>query len=228
MFFYCVLGFPLTAEYKVFKYLNLQKITDDMVIIDQYRITDDGNHLLLQAHVSKAVGADNTPLFENVHIKRVVIKTAGMVSEVAPEMWGNDYIYEKVFSEPQDEICILLTPTALQEKFPKNTFTQDLFFAFIETEGEPNPCVPCGCDETVTEAVTFDETLLYQKVMGFTKELLKCCNTSTKGFVDFILLWNAFKAAVETEHWNAAIKFYKMLFSEISSINYTKACGCHG
>ena len=198
-----------------------------MVIIDQYRIADDGNRLLLQAHVSNAMNAEGVPLYQDVYLKRIVIKTAGMVSETAPELFDEDYIYEKILDGNQKEVNLEITPAELLEKFPKNSFTQDLFFVFIETYGTPDPCVPCRCDECVTEAVTFDETLLYQKAMGYTKELTKRCDSYINEFVDFILLWNAFKSSVETEHWNAAVRFYKMLFIEGQNINYTKNCGCH-
>lgn len=199
-----------------------------MVIVDQFRITDDGKNMLLQAHVSDAVDASDNPLYNNVYIKKVVIKTASMTSEAAPEIFDEDYIYKIEYDEnPPRNIEIVLTPEALMEKFPKNTFTQDLFFVFIE-ETDYECDLPCSCCKPETTAVTFDESLLYQRAMGYIKELSQECDTPSKGFIDFILLWNAFKASVETEHWTSAVKFYKMLFMNIQNNTYTKNCGCHG
>ena len=77
--------------------------------------------------------------------------------------------------------------------------------------------------------LTFDENILYQRVMDYTKQLADDCNMPN-GFIDFILRWNAFKASVETEHYIPAIKFYKMLFDDYSGTGRGtfKPCGCHG
>jgi hypothetical protein len=86
--------------------------------------------------------------------------------------------------------------------------------------------------------VTFDENLLYQRVMQYTKSLADNCKIPV-AFMDFILLWNAFKASVETEHYIPAIKYYNMLFGKDADGNpygaydktsgvISKPCGCHG
>ena len=77
---------------------------------------------------------------------------------------------------------------------------------------------------------TIDYALLYQQVMDYTKDLADDCQIP-QGFIDFILRWNAFKAAVETEHYIPAIKFWKMLFENQGGktlAHSTKPCGCHG
>ena len=124
---------------------------------------------------------------------------------------------------------MVLSPTDFNEHFNKVDFSHDLFFVYVKVKGTPDPCVPCRLDEEITLGVTFDENLLYQQVMGFTKQLADDCNVPT-GFMDFILLWNAFKASIETEHYIPAIKYYNMLFEQgsISMIGITKNCGCHG
>ena len=80
--------------------------------------------------------------------------------------------------------------------------------------------------------------------MDYTKDLADDCTIPT-GFTDFILLWNAFKASVETEHYGPAIKYYNMLFGNpdervtrdgshspfgggSANNRRTKPCGCHG
>ena len=92
-------------------------------------------------------------------------------------------------------------------------------------------CPPCRLDELTTLGVTFDEALLHQKVLGYTNELIQDCQVP-QGFTDFILLWNAFNSAIETEHYIPAIKYWNMLFdSTIDSGGYIGNkgnCGCHG
>jgi hypothetical protein len=67
---------------------------------------------------------------------------------------------------------------------------------------------------------------MYQKAMAYTKELANTCEVS-KGFIDFILQWNAFMASVNTGHYTAAIKFYRKLFSRVTT-STARPCGCHG
>ena len=194
-----------------------------MIIFDQLRISDDGGRMYINLHVNQA------DYFDNIWLDSITIMTADMVSEAAPEMVADDYIYRQVFEEEQKQADLVLTPADFNEKFTKANLSSDLFFVYIVCKGVPDPCTPCRLDEMTTLGVTFDENILYQIVMSYTKELLKDCSIN-QGFMNFILQWNAFKAAVETEHYVAAIRFWKMLFEEggTNNIGITKNCGCHG
>jgi hypothetical protein len=63
--------------------------------------------------------------------------------------------------------------------------------------------------------------------MNFTNTLVSKCDVPRE-FTDFILLWNALKAAIETGHYVAAIKFYNMLFGNMNDVSVISNCGCHG
>ena len=122
----------------------------------------------------------------------------------------------------------MLTPADFNEKFTKSNFSGDLFFVYVKCKGTIGECAPCRFDELTTVGVTFDTALFYQKVMQYTRELNEDCNVPMS-FIDFVLLWNGFKASVETEHWRSAIEFYNRMFDgHIVSMNRTKPCGCHG
>ena len=197
-----------------------------MVIFDQLRISDDGKKMYINLHVNRA------SYFENIYLDKITIMTANQVSEAAPELVANDYIYQLTIDGEQKELDLVITPNECTELFNKDNFSSDLFFVYVKTKavGTPDPCIPCRLDECTTLGVTFDETLLYQKSMNYTKDLLQGCEVPV-GFTDFILQWNAFKAAVETEHYVSAIKFWKLLFDESShtmTTYGTKPCGCHG
>lgn len=194
-----------------------------MILFDQLRISDDGKRLYINLHVNKA------DYFKNIYLDELVVMTADKVSETSPSLPTQDYIYKKVFEGEQKEADLVLLPVDCNETFMKSDFSHDLFFVYVKVKGTPDACTPCRLDEEITLGVTFDENLLYQQVMGFTKQLADDCNVPT-GFMDFILLWNAFKASIETEHYIPAIKYYKMLFEQgsISTIGITKNCGCHG
>lgn len=194
-----------------------------MIIFDQLRISDDGKRMYINIHVNQA------DYFNNIYLDSITVMTACQVSEAAPEMVSDDFIYQHVFEGEQKQADLVLTSADFNEKFSKNNLSDALFFVYVVCKGVPDPCTPCRLDEMTTLGVTFDENILYQKVMGYTKDLLKECSIN-QGFLNFILQWNAFKAAVETEHYVAAIRFWKMLFEDggISNTSITKNCGCHG
>lgn len=204
-----------------------------MIIFDQLKVSDDGKRMYINAHVNKA------SYFDNVYIDSIVIMTSDKVSEVSPEMPTEDYIYRKEIIGEEKELNLVLEAAdfvKVWEEDPKamsfnnNDMSKTLFFVYIKCKGTPGECVPCRLDEETTLGVVFDEAMLYQKIMGHTKDLLADCTVPT-AFIDFILLWNAFRAAIETEHYGAAIKFYNMLFgtgTDAGYYNVTKECGCHG
>lgn len=204
-----------------------------MILFDQLRISDDGQRLYINAHVNKA------DYFKNMYIDSVVIMTADKVSETAPGTPTSDYIYKKEIEGNVKELDLVLTPLDFTKSwetdlkamaFNKADMSNTLFFVYIKCKGTPGECTPCRLDEETTLGVVFDENVLYQRVMNYTKELVADCSIPTE-FTDFILLWNAFKAAIETEHYVAAIKFYNKLFGVVRSgysNNIIKTCGCNG
>lgn len=209
------------------------------VIIDQLRVSDEGKHMYLNAHIA------NIDSCKNVHIKDVTIRTYNQVYTETNELKSSDEnIYQKSFipsntaldelsgnsEEPVKSIALDISINDVILDRPD--FSHDLFFVYITTDGTPDSCIPCRMDEPTTIAVTFDDNLLYQKAMGYTKQLHNSCGNScaapSKDFIDFILLWNAFKASIETEHYVAAKQFYDELFGDVSTKNITRKCGCHG
>ena len=203
------------------------------VIFDQLRISDDGKRMYINAHVNKAT------YFNDIYIDSIVIQTADKVSETNPGLPTSDYIYIKKAEENAKELNLVLDASDLSKSWesdPKATafnrgdMSNTLFFVYIKCKGTPDICTPCRLDEETTLGVVFDENVLYQKVMDYTKELVAVCSVPS-AFIDFILLWNAFKAAIETEHYIPAIKFFNMLFDKVGKScqsRIIKTCGCNG
>lgn len=201
------------------------------VIFDQLRISDDGKQLYINAHVNTA------SVFDSYYIKSIIIMTSDKVNESADPFCASDnpenYVWKKTFNPSVKDINLVLPD--LDWSYSPSSLSNELFFVYIQCEkvGDVDACLeylPCSLTTMTTLGVTFDENMLYQKVMDFTKQLAKDC-TVPQGFTDFILLWNAFKASVETEHYKPAIKYFKQLFDLDSGIggdgNYS-GCGCHG
>lgn len=203
-----------------------------MVLFDMLRVSDDGKRMYINLHVNKA------DYFENIYLDSLTIIPADKVLETSPTVPSEDYVYKKVFDDGLKEAAMVLQPTDMNEKYTKSNFSSDLFFVYVKVKGTPDACTPCRLDEEITLGVTFDDNLLYQKVMQYTNSLADDCKIPVE-FMDFILLWNAFKASVETEHYIPAIKYYNMLFGmdtagkpygaydKTSGIIH-KPCGCHG
>lgn len=199
-----------------------------MIIFAQLKVSDDGNKLFINAYVNKA------DYFKDIYIDSVTIMTADKVSENAPELpstddEGNpvDYIYYKKFEEDTKYVDLVLSANDFLT-LKTSDISQTLFFVYIKCRGISTECTPCTLDELTTVGVTFDDKVLYQKVMNYTKSIADTCNTPT-GFMDFILLWNAFKASIETDHYITAIKYWNMLFGKDKEISISyKDCGCNG
>lgn len=192
-----------------------------MIIFDRLQISDNGKMLYIDAHVNKA------DYFDNNYIDYIVIKTADQVSEATTLSSDDTYIYRRSVEANTREIHLALQPTDMNEYFSKSDFSSDLFFVYIVCGGTVASCTPCRLDELTTLGVTFDYGNFYNKVMNYTRELANTCNIPTN-FINLILNFSAFKAAVETEHFGDAIKFYKQLFDLSGSSSSTKGCGCHG
>lgn len=192
------------------------------VIFDQLRISDDGKRMYINLHIN------NADYFDNVYLDSLTIMTADKVSETDPYQPTEESIYHKTFDGEQKEANLVLTSLDFNERFLSgSTLSKDLFFVYVKIKGTPDECTPCRLDEEVTLGVTFDENMLYQRVMDYTKSLADTCNTP-RGFINLILQWNAFKASVETEHYIPAIKFWKLMFANPVFNTITKNCGCHG
>lgn len=201
-----------------------------MLIFDQLRLSDDSKRIYINAHVNKA---DH---FSNIYIKSITIMTADKVSETDSGSPTENYIYKKEIEGEERELNLVLTALdftktwetdAKAMMFKDADMSSTLFFVYVECAGTPDACTPCRLEEATTLGVIFDENILHQKVMNYTKDLLADCSVPT-AFTDFILLWYAFKSAVETEHYVTAIKFFNMLFDIVGDTKIINSCGCHG
>lgn len=227
-----------------------------MVQFDQLRISDDGKELFIDVHVNTSSYFKNVYLNGIVIIdanskeKDCKSKDYTGISETDPYVPNNNYVYKSEISGNEKELHLRLTKADFDAafvnmnsgegldsskpyakvSFNKPNFSDSLFFVYIICKGVDSECTPCVLDSSKpTVGVTFDEKLLYQRAMDYIKQLSDNC-TVPREFIDFILLWNGFKASIETEHYVPALKYWHMLFNNPKFINgiTTKGCGCHG
>lgn len=142
-------------------------------------------------------------------------------------------MYKRTFPGSIKDIHLVLQPAEFNENFTGSNFSNDLFFVHVVCKGIVGECTPCRLDEMTSLGVTCDYGVLYQKAMGYTREIADNCNIP-QNFIDFILNFNAFKYAVETEHYIPAIQYYNQLMgfsgsgSVFSSNTINRRCGCNG
>lgn len=197
------------------------------VIVDQLRISDNGKNLYINAHVNKAA------YFDSMYIESITICTEDQVSELNPASIGEHHVYMETFGPGTREINLVLCSQMFNELLKDCDFTKHMLFVYITCGGAPTPDTPCTMDEMTTLAVTFDYGLLYNKGMGFTRELADTCSIPRE-FIDYILNVEALKLSLETEHYVPAINYWKELMGRTAFSTYnsttprTKPCGCYG
>ena len=206
-----------------------------MLIFDQIRISDDGNRIYINIHVNEAEE------FAGVYLDEMYITTSDLVNETVDTI-PQKYIYHWTFDDNLKDAAFVIDQGDFDEAYThmggkdatdsfKGDISRTLFFVFVKCKGTGtiiDPCVPCRLAEETTLGVTFDVNMLYQMVMNYTRELNQDC-VIPQGFIDLILKWNGFKAAIETEHYNAAIDFWKDMFFWPGGKEHTymtKPCGC--
>lgn len=225
-----------------------------MILIDQLRISDDGQKMYINVHVNTA------SVFDSIYLDNITIVPANKVMEATYCTPGDEFIYfqhiegygvnsdtkylDLVIDKGVLDAAYLNWDAQMGQpanhslpwasmSYDKNNFSSDLFFVYITCKnvGTPNVCfeeLSCKAQELTTVGVTFDAKLLYQRVMGYTRELANSCDIPSQ-FIDFILNYNAFKASVETDHFCDAIRFYNQMFDMTgSSVTTRSKCGCHG
>jgi hypothetical protein len=112
--------------------------------------------------------------------------------------------------------------------FSGSDLSHNMFFVYIETT-PLSAETPCYFGGETTLGVTFDYGLIYQQAMGYTRELSDDCDIP-RGFIDYILNYEALKLSLETEHWIPAIGYWKGLTDSgnMTTSYRTKGCRCHG
>lgn len=203
-----------------------------MVIYDQLRISDNGQALIINAHVN------NSRYFDNVYLKRITICTEDQVSELNPFYSSNNFIYQEDINSDvkrrtatKRDLNLILTKNDFNEKFKASDLSRNMFFVYVECAGIPDSHVPCRLDEMTTLGVTFDYGIIFNSAMNFTKELADTCNIP-QNYINFILNYEALKMSIETEHYIPAINFWKNIVGQKGIFNSnninSKPCGCHG
>ena len=132
-------------------------------------------------------------------------------------------IYTEYLIQNTKEIHLVIDKSEIDADLSK-----DMLYVYFHVTGTPSSNTPCRLDESYTLGVTFNEGAIYNRMMGYTKEIVNTCEVP-KGFIDMILQLEAIKTSIETENYVSANKFYNRLMNNKSSKGTSNiSCGCHG
>lgn len=186
-----------------------------MVQFNELRVSKDGEILIIDASIR------DLPYYKDVYIKNIIVDTQDTYISSGP---SKNAIYTKEWPENQNN-------KKVRVELPIETsFKDNLFFVYIKTKGIPTADTPCGLDNNIILGITFWEMPLYDVFMNNIKSLEETCEVP-KNFIDVLLKFKAFEVAVNTEHYNQAIKYYNKFIKSINSNSTTinnKLCNCHG
>lgn len=186
-----------------------------MVVIEQLRVAPDGQKLFIDAHINKASYFDNLKLDSiSIDTQDTVLQTFDGPSNKAV------FVYD---IQDTKETHLVIDKSEINADLSK-----DMLYVYFHVTGTPSSDTPCRLDESYTLGVTFNEGVIYNRMMGYTKEIMNTCEVP-KGFIDMILQLEAIKTAIETENYVSANKFYNRLMNTKSSKGTSNiSCGCYG
>lgn len=213
-----------------------------MIVINECRITPNGECLIVEASVS------NMDYYDRVYIDSIVIDNQETFVSTGP---SSNPVYQKTFGEEynpvsvvgayrdfntkqkccNDTIAVHAGKTRhirlqISAKEIKANLNNDILFVYIVASGVPKPCTPCGMDNTNTMAIAYNKKPLYQKAISYVKEMGDNC-TKPKGFIDYILRLKAFELSYKAGQYPLAIEEWKKL-SRTNVVGTKRGCGCNG
>lgn len=190
-----------------------------MVIFDILELSNDSKTLFIKAHINEST------LYKGRHITDIYIVEGKNVLE--------NSISSTVLEHKHYDSLV----TSVNEAIFNPQFQSNILFVYIVYEidvlSKCEECIPCGLSHGTIPGgpkeynigVTFDTSLLYNSGLNYLKELGDTCNVP-QGFIDFILHWEGFKIAIESEHYLEAVKLFNKLSKK--SITSSTNCRCYG
>lgn len=195
-----------------------------MIVLNECRIDSDNKRLIIEATV------DNLHFYKDVYIDSIVIDTDETFSASGP---SHNPIYKKEFSvnnhhkhmdkssKENKHIRLVLG----ENELPKASLLNNMFFIYIIASGVPSHLTPCGMDNSYVIGVAVNLKPIYNKAMGYIREIENDCNYP-KGFIDMILRLNALKFSLKTGNFIEAIKYWNRLFKGKLNTVIKSNCGC--
>lgn len=157
--------------------------------------------------------------YDNVYIDKIIIDSQDTFNTSGPSA---NPIYSVTVNGNEKEVSISLSSTELGGIDMDHT----MFFVYGVAKGTPAPETPCGYDDVNSVGVTFSMCPIYNKTMGYIKEVENSCEIP-KDFINMIIQLKAIQYSVDSGHFTQAVKYYNKFYKNLS-VNTSHTCGCHG
>lgn len=157
--------------------------------------------------------------YDNVYIDKIIVDTQDTFTTSGPSA---NPIYSVTVNGNLKEFSISLSSTELGGIDINHT----MFFVYGVAKGTPAPETPCGHDDVNSVGVTFSMCPIYNKTMGYIKEVENSCEIP-KDFINMIIQLKAIQYSVDSGHFTQAVKYYNKFYKNLS-VNTSHTCGCHG
>lgn len=196
-----------------------------MVRFNELRITEDRKCLIVDCEIER-VG-----LYSDMYIESIYVDYYKFAGSFAFPTDKGYLLYEK----GEDDIELKAVRTSMNEQdllntqFGIETFEDGLFFVTVVCGGDPRPQIinlPCGSDSYMDTQAVIDWKGFYERGMGYISALYSGCGDKCSipaGFEDFVLLWNAFKAAIASCDWPMVVKLWDRILR--SRLALDSSCG---
>lgn len=198
-----------------------------MVKFDELRISDNGENLIIECHI------ENYDVYSEMYINTIYLEyyknrgTVGVPSEKAL------LVFENQNATPSDvrAVRVRVPLTDLPSDMGVTSFEGGLFYVYVECEGDlpaEVAAMHCSFDNTLEVGIVVDWKALYGQIMPRVAKLALDCNACDvpTDFEHLILLWNAFKFAVDSCDWVQVDRLWAELMDTETSGHSASGCGC--
>lgn len=200
-----------------------------MVRFDELRITPDKENLVIECHV------EDYDVYSKMYIQTVYLEyyknrgTVGVPSDKAILLFENDREDPTAVRSFRKRVNL----DALPGNFGTQTFSDGLFYVYVVCDGNLPASVStmyCGFDVPLDVAVIPDWKALYDRIMPLVARFAMDCSPCEvpANFEHLILLWNAFRFAVDTCDWLQVDRLWDKLMGTQSDGYVPSGCGCRG
>lgn len=157
--------------------------------------------------------------YDNVYIDKIIVDSQDTFTTSGPSA---NPIYSVTVNGNEKKVSISLSSTELGGIDMDHT----MFFVYGVAKGIPAPGTPCGYDDINSVGVTFSMCPIYNKAMGYIKEVENTCDIPGN-FINIIIQLKAIQYSIDSGHFAQAAKYYNKFYKNLS-VNSHHNCGCHG
>lgn len=179
-----------------------------MFKFNELRVLPENHLLIVDVEIKRL------PYYKDVYLDKVIIDTQDTFSESGI---SNNPLY--TFNVDENKKYVRLEIDLLRDI----DFSDEncMFFVYVTAKGQPSEFTPHGLDVPIALEVTMDYKRIYSKGMQFIKELNRK-EILPKGFIDFVMNYNALMCSIRSRHYKTAIEYWKKFVCLVERPIYNK------